>query len=226
MDRAREFPAEAALTGWLFLALLGVGAFGGLVLLGVRRSLWSLAGAALMLGAAGYALQGRPELAGAPVQAAGKRGTVDPDLARLRLDMFGRFTYAEPYFAMSDAMIRAGADRSAVAALLGGLNTAGENPALWTALGQAYVAHDGGLSPAARFAFGRALQIAPEHPAPPLFYGIALVNEGRWIEARRWWSRAYRLSPQNAAYREWIASRLVMLDEAIRQQDGESRHQP
>lgn len=206
--------------GWVWLALIGAAAFGLMVLMGVSRSLWSFVGAGLMLGAAGYALQARPDLRGHSVKAAVQTGEVDPDLSRIRLDMFGRYTVAEPYFAMSDALIRSGAKSSAVAALLGGVNSSRENAALWTALGQAYAEHDGSLSPPARFAFGRALQLAPEHPGPAFFFGVGLVRDGKWTEARTWWSRAYRLSPPDAAYREEIAARLVMLDAAIKQQEG------
>ncbi len=205
--------------GWAWLAILGVAALALASALGLARSLWSFIGAALMLGAAGYAMQARPGLAGAPARTAPSRGTVDPALSKLRLTMFGRFTYAEPFFVASDALIRAGARDSAVNILLGGLNTARDNPALWTALGSAYVEHDGSLSPAARFAFSRALRIAPEHPGPPFFLGIALIRERRWVEARRWWSRAYLLSPPGTAYREDIAARLVMLDEFIAAQE-------
>ena len=48
--------------GWLTLAILTLAAFGALVLLRVPRLLWTMVGAALMLGAAGYAWQGRPTL--------------------------------------------------------------------------------------------------------------------------------------------------------------------
>lgn len=206
--------------GWIWLALIGAGAFALMSFLGVARSLWSFVGAGLMLGAAGYALQARPDLRGHSAKKAVVVGEIDPDLSRIRLDMFGRYTIAEPYFAMSDALIRSGAKSSAVSALLGGVNSSRENAALWTALGEAYVAHDGSLSPPARFAFGRALQLAPEHPGPAFFFGVGLVREGQWVEARKWWSRAYRLSPPDAAYREEIGARLVMLDAAIKQQEG------
>src|SRR3546814_6776767 len=53
--------AEATLMGWVWLIVIGAAAAGALALLGVGRGLWSLVGAALMLGATGYALQGRPD---------------------------------------------------------------------------------------------------------------------------------------------------------------------
>src|SRR3546814_7244633 len=67
VDRARELQAaEATLMGWVWLIVIGAAAAGALALLGVGRGLWSLVGAALMLGATGYALQGRPDEPGSP----------------------------------------------------------------------------------------------------------------------------------------------------------------
>ena len=48
------------MSGFIGLALVGALVFGALVLLRLPRLLWSFAGAALFLGAAGYAWQGRP----------------------------------------------------------------------------------------------------------------------------------------------------------------------
>ena len=48
------------MSGWLWLALLGIVTFAALAAMRVARPLWSLIGAALMLGAIGYAWQGRP----------------------------------------------------------------------------------------------------------------------------------------------------------------------
>ena len=202
--------------GWVWLALIAAATFGFLWRFGVPRSLASFVAAALMLGAAGYALQGRPTLHGSPARASAKGGETDAELAKLRLDLFGRFTYAEPYFAMSDGLARAGDKAGAVKVLLGGVNSARDNAALWTALGTAYAEHDGNrLSPPARLAFDRALKIAPEHPGPPFFLGLALIREGRFQEARPWWARAYRLTPADASYREAIGLRLALLDRLL-----------
>ena len=50
--------------GYFWLAAIGVGAFALLAVLKVNRVLWTMVAAALMLGAAGYAWQGQPGLAG------------------------------------------------------------------------------------------------------------------------------------------------------------------
>lgn len=201
--------------GWVALAALGAVAFAAARLLGMHRDLSSFLGAALMLGAAGYALQARPGLPGAPVAASARAIDVDPGLSELRIQMFGRHTQAESLFFASDALIRSGATKSAVYLMLGGINRQPQDAAIWTGLGGAYVANDGGiLSPAARFAFNRAMQIAPEHPGPPFFLGVALIRAGEFRAARRWWMQAFILSP-DLSFRAQISERLALLDQFL-----------
>src|SRR3546814_1577324 len=92
--------------GWVWLIVIGAAAAGALALLGVGRGLWSLVGAALMLGATGYALQGRPDEPGSPAEADTQRIEIDPGIVKLRGAMMGNFTAETPYLAASDAMIR------------------------------------------------------------------------------------------------------------------------
>lgn len=207
--------------GWLILLVIGAGAFGLALLLGAPRALGSFIGAALMLGATGYALQGRPGLAGHPVSTGRAGSTLDPGVAELRTKMFGRFTAAEPYFFAADALERTGSQANAVRLLLGGVNTQPRSAALWTGLGAAYAEHDATVSPAARFAFARAMQLAPDHPGPPYFLGLALVRAGEFQEAQRWWARAYAITPDRFTYRAEIGRRLTLLEALIASGAGE-----
>ncbi|URW76279.1 hypothetical protein M9980_03385 [Sphingomonas donggukensis] len=198
--------------GWIALAVLGAGAFVLARVLGVPRSLSSFVGAALMLGAAGYALQARPGLPGISVSPSAHAVEVDPGLSELRVEMFGRHTQAESLFFASDALIRSGSSKTAIALLIGGANANPNDSAVWTALGSAYVANDGNtISPAARFAFNRAMQLTPNDPGPPFFLGVALIGAGEFREARKWWMRAFLLSP-DIAFRAQISERLALLD--------------
>ena len=70
--------------GFLTLAILGAVAFGAMALFGLKRPLWSIAGAALMLGATGYALQGSPFLPGQPARPLANVAAMDPGLIDLR----------------------------------------------------------------------------------------------------------------------------------------------
>jgi cytochrome c-type biogenesis protein CcmH len=207
--------------GWIVLLVIGAGAFGLALLLGAPRTLGSFIGAALMLGATGYALQGRPGLAGRPTSAGRTGSTLDAGVAELRTKMFGRFGAAEPYFFAADALERTGAQANAVRLLLGGVNAQPNNAALWTGLGTAYAEHDGTVSPAARFAFARAMQLAPDHPGPPYFLGLALVRAGQFREAQRWWARSYAITPDALSYRAEIGRRLTLLEALIASEAGE-----
>ena len=211
--------------GWVALALLMLVGFVLLLRLGVPKALASFVGAALMLGAAGYAVQGRPGLASTvATPVGGDTNEVDPGLSALRNAMFGRYTVSEGYFAAGDALIRSGSPRSAVALYLGAINAQPNNAALWTGLGMAYASNDGNTaSPAARFAFERAMKLAPELAGPPFFYGFTLVRAGELREAQTWWRRAYRLTPPALSYRPEIADRLALLNAFLASEEGQER---
>ena len=59
--------------GWLILLFVFAAALGASWLLGVRGGLLKGVAAALLLGATGYALQGRPDLPGSPAELAYQR---------------------------------------------------------------------------------------------------------------------------------------------------------
>ena len=66
-----------------------------------------------------------------------------------------------------------------------GLSKNRNSPALWTGLGNAFVAHDRGfLSPSAEFAYNKALRLTPGFPGALYFYAVALAENGRIDEAR------------------------------------------
>lgn len=205
--------------GWLLLLAIGAGTMALLVALGVPRTLWSFVGAALMLGAAGYAWQGSPAEPGRGPDPRAASRPDDPEIVALRDEMLGRFTLDGAYLVASDAMAASGNDAAAVRALLGGLNRLPNSFALWTALGTAYARHDGGqMAPAARFAFARARRLAPDNPAPPFFEGLGYIRAGDFAAARPKWLTALRLAPPGRAYRREIALRVALLDRALEMQ--------
>ncbi|HEY0622127.1 tetratricopeptide repeat protein [Sphingomonas sp.] len=215
--------------GWLALAVTGAGAFALLWLLGVPRTLWSFAGAALMLGAAGYALQARPGLPGAPVAAKKKVRADEPELHKLRGEMFGRFTVNDSYFIAADALVRGGDADKAAKMMLGGVRSAPQDPSMWTWLGMTLVeADDGTMSPAAALAFRRGIVLAPEHPGPALFYGLAQARTGNLGAALPWLRKALELTPDKAPYRGDVERTLrsVTLFAAMKAQAQRERPSP
>ena len=198
--------------GWVALLVIAAAAFAALALLRVPRLLWSMAGAALMLGAAGYALQGDPLRPARP--AAPERADLTPDeaLTDLRTQMFGRFGAESAYLVAADALSRSGSPAYEVQALLGGIKGTPGSVQLWTALGDAIARHDGGqLSPAARLAFDRAHRLDPRHPGPLFFLGVSHVRAGDFAAAEGAWRRALALTAPDAPYRSAIAGRLELL---------------
>ena len=207
--------------GWLWLGIIAVGAFALLAVLRVDRLLWSMVAAALMLGAAGYALQGEPELAGHPVVTGTTITPDDGSMIELRDKMLERYTGAAAYLVAADAMTRIGERRAAVKVLLGGIRVAPKSLVLWTGLANALAAHDGDqVSPPALFAFQQAMRIAPRHPAPPFFLGLAYVRSGNFAAGRPYWARALELTPKSVSYHDEIAVRLALLDQVMAAQDA------
>ena len=201
------------MTGWVLLVALAALAAAILLLLRFPRRLWTIPATALTLGAAGYAWQGSPGLAGTTVSEVQQAGEIDPGMVALREAMFGRFNTSYAFFAQADAMTRLGAPDTAARAMLNGTRQAPGDVGVWTGLGLTLAeAGGGGVSPAARFAFDRAMALHPEHPGPPFFLGLAYVRAGQFAEARQWWAKAVELAPAEASYRAELVARLTLLD--------------
>ncbi len=198
--------------GWVMLAALGVAAAAALWALGVPRLAWTSVGAALVLAATGYALQGRPDLPEHLATPAAAATAIEPDEAEMRDQMFGAYHNGTEYLGAADALLRAGEARTAARALLGGTQAHPDNIALWTALGRALAASDGDtLSPAATYAFNRAMALAPTHPGPHYFLGVALIAAGQGQAALAQLQIALRLASADAPYRAKLEERVKLL---------------
>ena len=202
--------------GWVMLLLIGLASGVLLWRLSLPRLVWTMAGAALLFGATGYALQGTPNLPASPAKPQSNKLDVAADIVELRGAFFGRYTADAAYQTAADAMIRISDPASAVKVTLGGINRNPRSPSLWTELGSVLVTHDAGnVSPAALFAFRRAMILAPRHPGPPFFLGLGYAQSGQLENARLWWQRSLQLTPPGASYRNAIAERLMLLDQFI-----------
>lgn len=172
-----------------------------------------LVAAALFLALAGYAWQGRPWLAGeAPSRPAAGQPGAESEFARTREALLGRFDRASQWLTIADSYQRRGDTQSAVAIIRSGLRRSPRDSDLWTGLGTALVAHaDGLLTPASEFAFARAAELAPGHPGPRFYYGLALAQNGRFGDAEAIWRDIVATAPPKAEYRQVVAERLVLL---------------
>lgn len=210
--------------GWVWLFAIGLAAFGLLWLGGVSRSLALLTAATLLIGGAGYALQQNASLGGSPTSPDVRRVEVDPGMVAFRSTIMPTTPADSATLAAADDRLRGGDTAGATKILLDAVARQPDNAALWTGLGGALVAHDAGqMSPAARNAFQRAFQLAPDQPGAPFFLGTAFIQGGDLAAAKRAWLQALALTPRDAPYRILIAERLVMIDQFLAMQAAEAR---
>ncbi|HYN45570.1 MAG TPA: tetratricopeptide repeat protein [Allosphingosinicella sp.] len=202
--------------GWLVMIVLTLLAGAGLgsFLRHDKGALQFLA-AALLLALAGYSWQGHPGLPGAPRRPPAQQQLPDTDFANLRGDVLGRFDRAWYWLNMADGFQRRGDTEGAARILQTAVRRNPRDPDLWVGLGNSLVIHGGGMmSPAAQLAFGRAASLAPDHPGPPFFYGLALAQGGNYDEAERIWRGLLAGAPAQANYRRLIEERLRALEQA------------
>lgn len=195
--------------GWLALLTLIAISLGVLWALRVRGGLLTGSAAALLLGASGYELQGRPGLAGAP--AAGQEAKDIFPLTEARHAFFGHFTPAETWLRMSEALARDGKSEDAVGILQNAVRRYPADPQLWVGLGNALVDHAHGLTPPAELAYQHAAAVAPGYPGPPFFYGLALARSGDRASAVRIWSEILRTAPKDAGWRPLVEQGVTAL---------------
>ena len=197
--------------GWVLLLLLAGSSFGLLRLLRVRGGLLTASAAALLLGASGYALQGSPNLPGAPIAA--DEGHEFVPLTDARHAFFGHFTPAESWLRMSEALERDGHSEDAVGILQNAVKRYPGDPQLWIGLGNALVDHARGLTPPAELAYRRAAEMAPGHPGALFFYGLAMARSGYRGDAVVIWKQILASAPKDAEWRPLVEQGVAALDD-------------
>jgi len=195
--------------GFVWLGLLASLTLALLWLFKLRGSLLTLAAAAIAFGCAGYALQGSPSLGGTPRASAGRPAPMS--LAGARHALMGQFDFSDNWLNMADALGSRGHTEDAVNLLRTQVARHPNDYKLWVGLGNALADHSHTLSPAARFAFQRAAELAPGYPAPPFFLGLAEARSGNPQEAVRLWRGILANAPANASWRPMIEDGLLMM---------------
>lgn len=199
---------------WLFLLLIslvlavGLWRFGG-----IKGPPLQLFWGALLVGAAGYAWQGSPALPGKPTPPRAETRQLDSSFAIERTQFLERFTSDAQILDAADAMHREGLEAYGVALIRGALEKRPNSPDLWVGMGNALTLYANGLiTPAAELAFERAAKLAPDHPGPPYFTGLAYAQAGQFDRARDIWTRLLARAPANAPWRANVVNRLAELD--------------
>ena len=197
------------MTGLLILALIIAETMAVLWLLGLRGPTLTLAGAAMMIGGAGYAVQGRPGLSGSPNVAASRPAPMP--LTGARKALMGQFTAADTWITISESFASRGQTKDAVGVMNSAIRARPTDYAMWVGLGNALADHARTLTPSARFAFERAAQLAPGHPAPIFFLGLAEARSGQPAEAVKLWRELLATAPADASWRPLVADALAAL---------------
>ena len=202
--------------GWLILLVLALAAFAAIWRFGrLDPAGVQLLAAALLLALAGYAWQGRPGLGGSPRPPPEAQALPDSVFARMRQDMLGRFDTADRWLTIAEGFQRRGDTRGGAGLIRSALREHPDNSILWIGYGNALVIHSGGLiTPAAQLAFERAAQLAPDHPAPRFFFGLALAQSGRLAEAERLWRELLASAPPDAGWKAGVEAQLQQLEQA------------
>lgn len=199
------------MTGFAWLALIVAATVALLWAMKLRGPLLTLAAAAMAVGCAGYAWQGRRDLSGVPRTANQRAAPLN--LEGPRATLMGQFDSSDSWLIMSDNFTRRGKSQEAVGILRSAVREHPRNFKLWVGLGNALVEHGRGLSPAARLAFANAAALAPLHPAPPFFLALAEARSGNVEEAARLWRTLLATAPANAAWRPLVEAGLRSVGE-------------
>lgn len=202
---------------WVPVIVLAALAFlAAVVLLKVAKAGWTLLGAALLFGLAGYALQGSPGQPAASGEASEKQ-TLDGELmVKARRAYFDTSQMPSRWVLTGDGFARRGDFAQAVGFYRSAAQENAEDEEAWLALGIALVEHaDGTLTPAALTAFERAQALDEENAGPRYFLGLAWLRAGEAERTAALWREALEAAPDDAPWRESLALRLGQLERML-----------
>lgn len=198
------------MTAYLILLLLTGLALGVIRFTGTRGPWLLMTAAALLLGAAGYAVHGRPDLAGSPRAGSAPEPTIS--LVTPRNAFLGEFSGRSHWLIISDSYAARGQTRDAVGILQSATRQYPRDYALWLGLGNALTDHARALTPAARLAFARSAELAPTSPAPAYFLGLAKLRSGDPEGALADWKSVLASAPADAGWRPFVEDGVAMVE--------------
>ena len=202
------------------IALALVVALAAIVVFRVPQRQWAVLGVALALGLAGYASQGRPDMAGAPKAAAAQKPVDGAAMVAARQSFADG--PSSNFMIISDGFARRGDFANAAGVLQAALRKNPKDGAAWLGMANALVEQaDGQMTPAALYAYRQAAEVDPQNSGPAYFLGVAMIRSGRLIEGDQLWREALRKSPADAPWRPDLEQRITALESLMRRIAGQ-----
>ena len=113
----------------------------------------------------------------------------------------GQFSAADTWMTISEGYAARGQTEDAVAVMNSAIRARPTDFAMWVGLGNALSDHARTLTPGAQFAYVRAAELAPGHPAPLFFLGLAEARSGQPERALTRWRAILANAPADASWR-------------------------
>jgi cytochrome c-type biogenesis protein CcmH len=187
-----------------------------------RLRLTVLAGATLAAMAAVliYMQIGQPQLVGArpePVpQASQDMQAVMAEIDALAADLMANPDNPQGWAVLGQAYMTLGRYDEAAIAYENAIDRISDSAFLFASLGQAYLfGANGTMTPPAREAFARALDLEPQDIRARFFMAEALFQEGDRETALAEWQALLESAPEDAGYRPMIEARLAAARETV-----------
>lgn len=191
----------------------------------VPRLLWEMCAAFLVLGLAGYAFQGKPQLAAEPAKPIMRDNAAAAQLIKLREQMAPTFASAKNWTILGDSMARQGNYKLAMSVVGSGLKEQPKNADLWAALGlYAMLANNGRIGAPSELAFAKARKFNPNLAAPDYFEGLNALANGQILDTLKKWDAALEKAPSDSQWAVTVRGQRTSLLRAL--QNGMQRSEP
>lgn len=204
---------------WVLLGLLVIVAFVlAVFVLKVPAGGREAVAAALLLGVAGYVMQGSPSQPSSPSKAIERSSEEAAFLVAARGKITNRtIPPTNRFVVIADGFARNGQTSEASSVLLAAVEQDPKDGDAWLAMANALVAHsEGMLTPASLYAFRQAAKADPKAPGPAFFLGLAMAQSGSYKDAYEIWSDLLQRTPEDAEWRPVLAAELLRLDSFLK----------
>lgn len=209
---------------WILVGALALLAFVAIAyVLKAPRGTREAVAAVLLLGIAGYALQGKPGQPGTSKESTEPISADPAALVEARLKVSNKgIPPNNRWVVIADGLARNGRYADAAEVLRGAVEKDPKNSEAWLAMGNALMAHSQGmLTSAALYSYRRAAKADPDNPGPPFFLGMALLQAGRVAETRALWADLLKHAPANAPWKAPLEMQLRRLDALMSGETGD-----